>query len=286
MDFLSIEQLASLTGKSRRTVDRKLSAFKKKFPDRFTQLTRLVNCRIEYSPEFLEILGISDEIVEAVKQDLIEPEPEPEPKYPNVPHKERKRKPKPETTAVIRIDDVPADQEKELADFKLIMEDYKTGQYALHECVARHNVHLNDFWYWVNNRPAFGAIFDETYKNHKKAFNVHLRELAKESLKKMVTGYNIVMESTTFQQKVGPNGEVIHIPQERRVQQKYIIPNGNLIQFALTNKDPDEWKRVFGNTPITATPEQDPLEKMSDAELLNFIDEAKKQGLLSSSENS
>lgn len=276
MDFLSIEQIASAIGKSRRTVDRKLTAFKKKFPERFEALTRRNEKHLEYAIE----------IVEEVMADEIAITPFPQLAKKNVPKKQSARPKAQPTPAVIHLEQIPEEQERELADFRLILEDYKTGQYSLPECITRHNVSQNDFWYWIHNRPLFNSLFDECYKRHKKAFNVYLRELAKESLKKMVTGYDKVMESTSFMQKMGPNGEVIQIPQERRVQQKHVMPNVNAIMFALTNKDPDEWKRVFGNSPIAGNTEQDPLEKMSDAELLDFIDEAKKQGLLSAGENS
>lgn len=283
MDFVAIEILAKSSGQSRRTIDRKLKKFEQTNPDRYHELVKEpshVNGRKLYSPEIIAALDIpiSSTVIELAKDNLQKVKAElnrDKQKKKDVSHETI-------TPVVISIDPVREDHQFDFDLFTQIINDYKTGEYTFPECVTRYNISYSAVQMWLNTRPAFKSLYDEALKIHSTAFNTYLLELAKESLKKMVTGYDKVMESTTFLQKVAPNGDVVHIPQERKVQQKHVLPNVNAIMFALTNKNPDEWKRMFTNQQANGYEQQDPLEKLTDAELESYVNQAREQGLLSS----
>jgi predicted DNA-binding transcriptional regulator AlpA len=275
MDFLTIEELAKASGKSRRTVDRKIQAFEKSNPDQYKLLVKHPSegTRILYSPELLSMLGLNRELIDDVKKEVLDTEPKPK-------RVTRPKPPKINIAQVISVNQLPESIEKDMADFNLIMEDYKTGEFTLPECIERHSVKQSTFFYWINTRPEFNELYTEVYELHKRSFNILMRELAKGALKKMVTGYDRQLESVTFKELISPTGQSIRIPQERKTYQKHFSPNGNLVAFALTNKDPDEWKRYFNpNDPEKGKP-IDPLDQMSDAELFQIVDEARRSGLL------
>jgi hypothetical protein len=305
MDFVTIEELAKASGKSRRTVDRKIKAYLKVNSDKEAELLRpddIPGGRILYHPQILSVIGISKSLVAQVKAEIIA-EAEVIPVVKEKPKKEPKerkpRKPRARTggkrgnpaynpepaklrgAGVISVDQMPDDEQNQLADFNLVIEEWKTGHHTLPHCISMHGIDQKTFFYWVNSRPIFNQIYTEAYEEHKHNFNVLLREMAKESLVKMVKGYDVTMESVTYKELISPTGEPIRVPMERKMHQKHVLPNQNLIVFALTNKDPDEWKRFFNpQDQQNRNRQPDPLEQMTDQELMDLIEDAKRQGFL------
>lgn len=275
MDFITIEELASAAGKSRRTVDRRLLELQKNDPEKFQKLTKPQGSknRILYSPLLLALFGISPAIVEEVQQEIVE-----ELKPPKR-QKKAQTSPGPRPT-IIRLDGIPEKEKKDFEVMHALMEDYKTGLFSLPECCTRNNITVTTFFFWINNRPEFHDLYSEAYKVHKKSFAIYIRELGKDSLKKLITGYDKELQSTTYEQKISPQGQEILIPKERRVQVKHVLPNVNAITFGLTNKDPNDWRVRMGNQLPTKEPEQDQFEKMTDAELDAYLEEAQQKGLL------
>lgn len=273
MDFVTIEELAKASGKSRRTIDRKIQALEKENPDEFIKLVRRPSegKRILYHPQILLLIGLSDEVIEGVKKEISET---------TVISKPRDKKTKVSKPTVIAVGAQVDGVEKDLADFNLIMEDYKTGEWTLIECIDRNNIRQHVFFYWINTRPAFNQMYLEVYELHKRSFNILMREMGKMSLRKLVTGYEKTVESVTYKELISPTGQSIKVPMERKTYQKHIIPNTNAVVFALTNRDPDEWKRFWNPNDQEKGRIADPLEQMGEDELFQIVDEAKKQGLL------
>jgi hypothetical protein len=282
MTFVPIEELASNSGKSRRTVDRKLQAFKKENPEKFQEMTKNdgVTTRVLYSTDFLiDVIPIANEAVFDVLKDVVD---ELKPK------KEKKeRRPKEVPTEeynainkikldkgskIIPVSDVPENEKEDLILFELICSEYRYGQLTFNECISKHDGVPDKIQYWIHTRPAFNSIYNDSLIAHKKAYDVSLKDLARQALKKMVTGFTEQLESVSYDQRMGPNGEVIEIPKERKMQRKLIQPSVNAIMFAMTNKEPDEWRRIWTSNPQDRTNEPDPLEKMTDAELMDIIE--------------
>lgn len=160
------------------------------------------------------------------------------------------------------------------------MEDYKTGEWSLPECIARHGIKQNVFFHWINSRTQFNDLYTEVYELHKRSFNILMRELAKNSLRNLVTGYDKLVESVTYKELISPTGQAIRVPMERKSYQKHFSPNVNAVTFALTNRDPDEWKRFWNREEQEKGRIIDPLDNMSEDELFGIVEEAKRTGLL------
>lgn len=282
MSFITIEELSAATGFSRRTIDRKLDAMKATEPEKYSQLVKTIphTKRLSYSIRLVEMLGISKKVIHALAEEIIPPKP---PKPP----KQAKQKPQPkpiEQAEVIHVEEMEASIEKDMAILNSILDAYGTGQYSVQECCVNQGISFATFMYWITTRPDFADLFDTCQKRHKKAFDLYVKEIAKESLKKMITGYDKAVESVTYEQKISPAGEPILIPLERKVQNKHVLPNSNLIMFALTNRDPNEWKIRNAMQQATREPDQDPFEKMSDAELDAYLNDAARKGYISTTD--
>lgn len=270
MDFVTITALAEAIGKSRRTVDRSLKAFEKVDTEKFNSLIKhpeRKGLEILYSPDLIAFLGISTKKVTVIQAEISTPT-------------KKEKEPKVRPSRVISVDQVPDGIEKDFADFNLIMEDFKTGEWTLPDCIERHSIPQSKFFYWINTRPEFNQLYTEVYELHRRSFNILLRELGKKSLMKMVTGYDKNVESVTYKEMISPTGQAIRVPLERKVYQKHIVPNVTAVTFSLTNRDPDDYKRFWNPNDANKGRVIDPLDQMTNDELFEIVSEARKSGLL------
>ncbi len=298
MDFLTIEELAILCGISERSLNRKLKEFKIDSPELFLTLCRKQtgqSRRLLYSKDIITHLGMMP--ATAMMKQVIEELREAAASKPAPEKKQKVKKDKYRTRdhlyntdmeesapqQVVYLDAMDRNEESEIAIFNLILNDYKTGKYRFDECIIMHQADFNQVWAWINHRPRFKALYDICLRAHKVAFYETLKDHARQSLMRMITGYDKQTEVVNYQQMVSPSGAIVQIPKERRTQIKHVLPNVNAIMFALTNRDSEEWKRVFGSRDKDIPP-PDNLENMSDADLMKFLDDAKNNGLLGNSQ--
>lgn len=271
MDFRTIEELAELTGKSRRTIDRRLNQFRKQQPEKFSELTKKESQnRTLYSIELIPLINEKPvQIIQELAEELKE-----------IPQPKRQRKTKVETPQVVHIEEMTTIQKERWGVFNVIIDAYKQGTQSLGECVTSNNMTLARFYAWLNEDPAMNSAYKDAWKQRKEWSFQSIRELALDQLAKSIKGYDVNLESTSYIKKVGPDGQEVLIPQEHRVNRKHVLPRSDLIMFALTNRDPEEWKRMFSNLRPDAPQDADPLEALSDGQLLEYLSRASKLGLL------
>lgn len=268
MDFVTVEQLAASTGASTKTLRRKIEKLEKDRPELFAKLAQKRGrpWPTLYAIKILDYLKVKPltpksaiKILAKVAQDKKNPT-----KLPGYVH----------------LSDRPEKEEMQI--FSTILTDFQTGLYGLQECIDRSEsgITITEFWQWINNRPHYSDLYDAAYETHKKAYNYNIQERARASLSKLINGYSQVLESVSYVEKISPTGETIMIPVERRKQEKYIPANVHAVMFALTNRDPKEWKRVLYDSAPGDRPEIDPLESKSNEELLAIIKNAESKGLL------
>lgn len=310
MDFVSIEDLVIQAGTPRRTIDRKMSALKEADTEKYNELTKKEGKKLlYYAQKLIGYLRNSEKLLPP-----IDPNKPPKVKPIPIERKIKQLTPKPtraekkkakkekfrvEVAKVITNDNVVADylDDAEKQDMKLLsapdqrnimmfaamMQDYETGLYSISDLLIKHAISRFSFYNWVDKKPLFAALYAKSSIKHKRNYNAMLYDLAKDALRKVVTGYDKELYSRTFLERVGPDGNILLVPVERKVQQKHIPANTNAIVLALTNRDPEDWKRMMipSNAKTEAAP--DPMEKLSDDELFQKILDYKNQGLISES---
>jgi hypothetical protein len=277
MPLVSIEELCQQLNLTRRQVDVRLKKFKEVNPSKYDELTTMERARIYYQAEISHELIDIIEISRTLKRE--------KPIEPTVIEQIQREQPKqPKQYSVIEISRETETLEQRIILTKNILHSYKTGVYTMTECVAQHGIKLSMFFYWVQTDAEIKALYDEAISSQKEiAFQI-IRDAALQQLRKMITGFETESSVRSFQEKVGPNGEQILIPQEQKVLKKNVLPRADLIMFALTNRDADSWKRIFSKEATPETP-TDPLDSLSDHELMSYIHKAKSLGLLSENDN-
>lgn len=91
---------------------------------------------------------------------------------------------------------------------------------------------------WKANKTEFADAIKKAEKEYNDWYNNELVRDCKVSLKKLITGFEY--EETTTEYKSDKNGNP-RIEKQKTVT-KRILPNATAIIFALTNRDPENWK--------------------------------------------
>ena len=312
MDFLDIKQLAALAKVTRRTLDRRLDNLKANHPEVFKFLTHKPRDRgkILYDPRILAVMSgtitpseLTPEQMEARKktseqvkakqiQERVEKqiaEEEAQAMRDRMASMEGRDGIVSDISAAMSLDKefldkydaIPMDQREEYQRFAFAMQDFKSGHFGLLECMVRNNIEYRHFWEWIFSRPIFEALFEETYQKSRKAYNIIIRDIAKANLKKLITGHTKVLETVRYHYKMAPTGKRLEIPIEKKTQEKWYGPSPMAIIFALTNRNPEDWLKVFKRTSDgRATMPNDELDEMTDEALWNIVEEARAEGLL------
>lgn len=276
MDWLNIHKLAELVGKSKKTVERRIKELEKNQPELAKTLTQKGGWGNKhfYSPEILNhIGGLHRAIVEEVEREIMEgPTTKGEPK--------KSRKDKPIKIISIGTEDEKAYEHREKLD--AIFDELRVGDLSLTELCASHNVRLHEFYNWVDSYPDMRARFDDIYEEYKRNSHQLIRDLAVMQLKKSMIGYNVELKSQSYEIKISPTGDSIKIPTREVTYQKHVTPGRDLLQFALTNREPDEWKRLMALTKGNdgSPNKEDIFSKMSDEQLIEYADQARAKGFL------
>lgn len=286
MAYRTIEELEQITGKSGRTIQRRLKTIKEEKPEEYQKHIKQESAntvgknRILYADELIPMIGgighkvarklvidiAAQEVKQASKSALIKP-----PKI--------KKKTEVETGQVISLDEMSADQKERLQLFQAVLDQYESGEYTLQECLTSNNMTLKTFYGWINSDQHMNALYEEVYKKHRKNA---LRSIADGALKQLmqgINGYAVEQSSTTYQEKMSPSGAIVRIPQEHRIHKKHVLPRSDLIMFGLSNLDAETFRRMMASFKDGSQKQADPLEQLTDDQLDEYLNQAKAKGL-------
>lgn len=161
----------------------------------------------------------------------------------------------------------------------LILNDYVTGLYTIIISCDRQGGDYVTFSRWINNSPTLKLLYERAEKKRNKALKTLTIQEGEANLRKLITGYEVNVESITYVDKTLPNGTKLSIPQERKVQRKHVIPNVTAIMFGLTNLKSKKYKR-FHPFQQEAPPAPDAIDSMDEKQLAEYIAEGQRGGLL------
>ncbi len=103
------------------------------------------------------------------------------------------------------------------------------------------------FMRWRANNPEFAQAIKKAEKEYNDWYNDGLVRDCKMSLKKLITGYEYDEVTTEYEKDKDGNPQ---IKKQKRIT-RMVAPNPTAIIFALTNRDPENWKNRQ-TTDITA----------------------------------
>lgn len=118
------------------------------------------------------------------------------------------------------------------------------------------------------------AEFADAIKKAQDKFDELIVVEAKKSLVKMIRGYTVQEKRTVTADtgKKDDNGKAIVRVKEHSVTDKHYQPVPAAVIFALTNRDPDNWKNRQDTNIKADVGIKSHLENLSDTELQNIID--------------
>lgn len=155
----------------------------------------------------------------------------------------------------------------------LIQED----SYTIAEICKMVHIAESTYYDWKAKKPEFS----EALKKAEAVFNDMVVAEAKRSLLKQIKGYTVTEKKTVTQdtgKKDEHTGKPIVKVKEHSVIEKHIQPNVAATIFALTNRDPENWKnRQDTNISADVTLKSE-LEGLSDEELETIIKNGKIEG--------
>ena len=133
--------------------------------------------------------------------------------------------------------------EDRIATANLICQMYETGKYPIAECLKKHGVKSESTWSEWRRKS---VVIEERYKKAKETtqqlvrdqYNARIRQLARTSLEKKITGFFIEEEETIYEDDGKGGGRV----KTKKKKKRFIPPSDTLIQVALYNKDSDNYK--------------------------------------------
>ena len=131
------------------------------------------------------------------------------------------------------------------------------------------NIAESTFYDWKAKKPEFS----ESIKKAEEVFNGVIVSEAKKSLVKLIRGYSAQDKKTVTADtgKKDEDGKPIVKVKEHSVTEKHYQPNTAAVIFALTNRDPENWKNKYNNEMSGSVTVKSELESLSDEELDNII---------------
>lgn len=292
--YLTIDRLVEITGKARRTIDNRIAMLKKNDRPKYDTIVKKIGHKTAYEAQTIVTYLTSPSIGVTPKQEKK-----------NVSRKsKRANREEKTTTSSSRLKNIEQSiwheqiifqpdeysqsilkrttdptQKKRLEIVLLILNDWVTGLYTVPEACHRQGGTYDTFSHWINFNPDLKELYRRAEKNRGKAMRRLRVEAAEQNLHRLVSGYQIELDTVTYLEKTLANGQKVQIPQERKRTTKHIIPNVTAIVFALTNDKPTKYKRNFFLDQNLGSKE-DPLDKMTDAELQAIVENGKEQGYL------
>lgn len=146
----------------------------------------------------------------------------------------------------------------------------RADSYTIAEICEQVRISKETYYQWLKTK----SDFSDAIKKAEDEFNDLIVTEAKKSLIKMIRGYTVQEKRTVTADtgKKDDNGKPIVKVKEHVVTDKHYQPNPTLVIFALTNRDPDNWKnrqenKISGEVGIKSS-----LESLSDDELKKIVD--------------
>lgn len=94
------------------------------------------------------------------------------------------------------------------------------------------------FMRWRANNPEFAQALKKAEKEYNDWYNNGLVRDCKLSLKKLITGFTFDEVTTEYESDKNGNPRI----KKQKTITKQVAPNPTAVIFALTNRDPDNWK--------------------------------------------
>ncbi len=115
--------------------------------------------------------------------------------------------------------------------------------------------------------------FSEAIKKAQGVFDDLIVAEARKSLVKLIRGYSAQDKKTVTADtgKKDVDGKPIVKVREHSVTEKHYQPNTAAVIFALTNRDPENWKNKYNNEMSGSVTLKSELESLTDEELDNII---------------
>lgn len=142
--------------------------------------------------------------------------------------------------------------------------------YTIAEICEKVNISKDTYYRWLAQK----ADFSDAIKKAEDDFNSLIVVEAKRSLVKLIKGYTVQEKKTVTADtgKKDDDGKPIVRVKEHAVVDKHYQPNTAAVIFALTNRDPANWKNRLNNEMSGEVAIKSDLEKMSDEELQRIVD--------------
>jgi hypothetical protein len=121
-----------------------------------------------------------------------------------------------------------------------VCEVYSEDKHTLEDCCRMNGVSVRAFYYWVDGIAEIAEAYKKAKREAQKAYHIRVREKAARSLEKLVEGYTVKTKKITWEPDP-EDPEKAKIKQEIE-EEKHVLPNPTLLIFALTNRDPENWK--------------------------------------------
>lgn len=153
---------------------------------------------------------------------------------------------------------------------ELICELIRTDSYTVVELCKNVGISKETYYQWLKTK----SDFSDAIKKAQDEFDELIKAEAKKSLVKMIRGYTVHEKKTVTADtgKKDNNGKPIVRVKEHAVTDKYYQPVPAAVIFALTNRDPDNWKNRQDSKVSAEVGIKSHLENLSDEELQKIID--------------
>lgn len=103
------------------------------------------------------------------------------------------------------------------------------------------------FYAWLHDKPEFADAVKKAEQEYNEWYNTTLVQDCKRSLRDLVLGFDY--EEIKTESSIGKDGKTVITKTTKTT--KHVAPNPTAIIFALTNRDPENWKNRQ-TTDITA----------------------------------
>lgn len=150
----------------------------------------------------------------------------------------------------------------------------ESDSFTIAEICSNVGIAISTYYEWIETK----SEFSEAIEKAKKQFDEILAKEAKNSLRKLVNGYDVEEVKTIYveSKEIGEDGRPKPKIKEKAITKKHFQPNPTMVIFALTNKAQDEYKNRQ-NSEVTGKDGKDliparTLTKEEARELLNSLD--------------
>jgi hypothetical protein len=118
-----------------------------------------------------------------------------------------------------------------------------TDSYTIAEICKQVGISKESFYSWKDTKPDFL----DAIKKAEDGFNELVTAEAKRSLMKKIRGYTVQEKKTVTANtgRKGKTGKPTVKVKEEAITDKYFQPDTAAIIFALTNREPEQWKNRF-----------------------------------------